>query len=214
MSHIDNSRFIVFEGLEGAGKTTVMQAVADWFARLVPADEILFTREPGGTPVAEQIRRFLAEPHQEDPLTPEAELLLVYAARMQHVNTVIYPALQAGRWVICDRFTLSSFAYQGGGRRLGRDRLDGLNQLFLGDFCPGLTIFLDVSPQVGLGRIQTRGHTDRFEQETVHFFERARTAYRDKLREDPHAVCVDADRASNQVIDTVLTRLQAYCAFP
>ncbi|HQY69287.1 MAG: dTMP kinase [Gammaproteobacteria bacterium] len=167
-------RFISVEGGEGAGKSTNIEGVR---ARLHAAGlRVVVTREPGGTPLAEEIRQLLLAPREEG-VCEDTELLLVFAARMQHVERVIKPALARGDWVISDRFTDATIAYQGAGRRMGVERIQALRRLLLGDFAPDLTLLLDVPVDSGMQRLAGRGAPDRFEMEGREFFDRVRAAY-------------------------------------
>ena len=167
-------RFISVEGGEGAGKSTNIECVR---ARLHAAGmRVVVTREPGGTPLAEEIRQLLLAPRDEG-VCEDTELLLVFAARMQHVERVIKPALARGDWVISDRFADATIAYQGAGRRMGVERIQALRRLLLGDFAPDLTLLLDVPVDSGMQRLAGRGAPDRFEMEGREFFDRVRAAY-------------------------------------
>lgn len=169
--------FITMEGGEGVGKTTNIQFVADQLrSHGIP---FVQTREPGGTPLAEDIRQMLLSPRTEN-VAPATELLLVFAARAQHLAEVIEPALQRGEWVLCDRFTDATYAYQGGGRQLPQTIISQLEQLVHGHLQPDLTLLLDVSVDIGLARASQRGELDRFEQEKQEFFQRVRQAYIDR----------------------------------
>jgi dTMP kinase len=171
---MERGKFITFEGIEGVGKSTNMAVFVE---RLEAAGHrVLMTREPGGTPVAEDIRD-LVKNRADEPVPEIAELLLIFAARSFHVNNVIVPALDAGTWVVSDRFTDSSRAYQGGGRGLPMDTIDRLADWVHGDTWPDLTILLDAPVDVGMGRAGRRGAADRFEQEQHEFFERVRACY-------------------------------------
>lgn len=176
-------RFISLEGIEGAGKSTVIGEIE----RVLEARGVatLRTREPGGTPRAEAIRDMVLTRATEEPLHPRAELLLVFAAREQHLQEVIRPALARGVWVICDRFTDATYAYQGAGRGLSTQRIDALAQWLHGDAWPDLTLLLDVPETVGLSRITARGEPDRFEIEQAEFFARARAAYLARAKAEP-----------------------------
>ena len=166
--------FITLEGPEGAGKSTNRDYLAE---RLRSAGcEVVLTREPGGTPLAERIRELLLAP-SEEAMAVDTELLLVFAARAQHLAQVIRPALTAGRVVLCDRFTDATYAYQGGGRGLPQERIAQLEAFVQGGLRPDLTLVFDLPVEVGLARAQARGRLDRFEQEAQAFFEAVRRTY-------------------------------------
>ncbi|MBZ2187724.1 dTMP kinase [Alcanivorax sp. JB21] len=175
-------RFITFEGVEGAGKSSNL----GWAAELLRAEgiEVTITREPGGTPLAEALRDLLLAPHEE-PVAPDTELLLIFAARAQHLQQVIRPALAAGKWVLCDRFTDATYAYQGGGRGLPVDHIAALETLVQGDLRPDATFLFDIDVLTGLSRAGKRGKLDRFEQEERAFFERIRESYMRRAADDP-----------------------------
>lgn len=175
--------FITFEGIEGVGKTTHLKWMA---AALSKAGiEVLTTREPGGTPMGEEIRDILLA-HRNERVAPLTELLLMFAARAQHVDTIIQPALKRGCWVLCDRFVDASYAYQGGGRGIETTLIEKLEKLVLADFKPDLTLLFDAPVSVGLSRVKGRGGIqDRFEQEKLDFFERVRLAYKARADQDP-----------------------------
>ncbi|MEH6491111.1 dTMP kinase [Halopseudomonas sp.] len=166
--------FITFEGPEGAGKSTNLQYLADILSEA--GAEPLLTREPGGTPIAEQIRALLLANHDEQ-MDDDAELLLMFAARAQHLNRVIRPALAAGRIVISDRFTDATYAYQGGGRGIDPERIAVLEGWVQGSLRPDLTLLFDVPVEVGLARAKARSTLDRFEQEERAFFDGVRNTY-------------------------------------
>ena len=188
-----SGRFITLEGIEGAGKSTVARYILEWLrARNVPA---VLTREPGGTPLAERVRELVLKPDGE-ALPATAELLLMFAARSIHVANLVRPALARGQWVICDRFTDATRAYQGGGRGLDPARIESLAMLVHADLAPDLTLLLDLPVSVGLARARARqGQTDRFEQERGPFFERVRATYLAIAHAEPRRVrIVDAAR--------------------
>lgn len=205
-------RFIVIEGLEGAGKTTAMQVVQGVLQQH-GINDWLTTREPGGTPLAEQLRTLVKQAHDEQ-VTPETELLLMYASRSQLVANRIKPALAAGQWVLGDRHDWSSQAYQGGGRQLPAAMLNTLRDLVLGDFRPDLTLYLDIEPQRGLQRARQRGELDRIEQEDIDFFQRTRACYLRLAEKEPHAHVIDANQSlaavSAQVTQVLNTTLQQW----
>ncbi|MEP1213929.1 MAG: dTMP kinase [Marinobacter sp.] len=175
-------QFITFEGTEGVGKSTQLANAADTLERL--GIDYIVTREPGGTPMAEAIRELLLAP-REEPVNDMTELLLMFAARAQHLHTRILPELKAGRWVLCDRFTDATFAYQGGGRGVPAERIAQLESLVQGDFRPDQIILLDAPVETGMTRARHRGELDRFEQEAVAFFERIRQTYLKRAAADP-----------------------------
>ena len=190
-------KFIVIEGLEGAGKSTAHQCVVDTLKELGIKD-VVFTREPGGTPLAEKLRHLIKH-ETEEPVTDKAELLMLYAARIQLVDNVIKPALAQGKWVVGDRHDMSSQAYQGGGRQLGEAFLTHLKQIVLGDFEPDLTLYLDIDPAVGLARARGRGELDRIEQQDLDLFHRTRARYLALVKDNPKAVMIHAEQSIAQV---------------
>ena len=205
-------RFISLEGGEGAGKTTVLNALRE--ALREDGRELLCTREPGGTPLAEQIRSLLLDTHHEAP-SPEVELLLMFAARAQHVRETILPALERGAWVVSDRFTDSSYAYQGGGRGLDPAFIAELERRVVG-IQPGLTLLLDLG--VPQARDRTRGRDlvpDRIEREQDAFFERVRAAYLERAAAEPRRFrVIDATRAADVVAADAVAQLRAWQQAP
>ncbi|WP_340622147.1 dTMP kinase [Xenorhabdus siamensis] len=197
-----NSKFIVIEGLEGAGKTTAIQTVADTLKQHGISD-LVFIREPGGTPLAEKLRQLIKEEIEGEVLTDKAEVLMLYAARVQLVENVIKPALAKGSWVVGDRHDLSSQAYQGGGRGIDQSLLSSLRRAALGDFYPDLTIYLDLPPEVGLQRARERGELDRIEKESLDFFYRTRTRYLELIEQDKTIKKVDATQPLEKVQDDI-----------
>jgi dTMP kinase len=189
--------FITLEGGEGVGKSTNLAFVAGLLERA--GLDVLRTREPGGTPLAERVREIIVSPSGET-VPPIAELLLIFAARSLHVEGCIRPALAAGRWVLCDRFTDASYAYQGAGRELGESPVRWLETQVQGDLRPDLTLLLDVDPVVGLARAGARGAADRFEQERLEFFRRVRAGYLARAEADPGRFrIVDASQSLEDV---------------
>ena len=185
-------KFITFEGIEGVGKSTNIARLADGLRDR--GKTVLTTREPGGTPMAERLREMVAE-HGDEPMPDVAELLLIFAARALHVNNVIRPALAAGTWVVSDRFTDSSRAYQGGGRGLPREQIDRLAGWVHGDLDPNLTVLLDAPVATALRRAGRRSAPDRFESERSEFFARVREAYLQLADAEPDRfVVIDAGR--------------------
>ncbi|MDV2858693.1 dTMP kinase [Oceanimonas sp. CAM02] len=199
------SRFIVIEGLEGAGKSTVQRHVVSWLE--ARGHRVMTTREPGGTPLAEKMRSLVKEVHEE-PFTMEAELLLMYAARVQLVKNRIQPALADGIWVVGDRHDWSSQAYQGGGRGIDTGLITQIKQAVLGDFKPDLTLYLDIDPAQGLVRARHRGELDRIEQEKIDFFERTRARYLELAHADANCDLIDASGNEQQVKERVLACLE------
>lgn len=182
-------KFIVIEGLEGAGKSTAMSVVE---ARLNEAKiDFVKVREPGGTPLAESLRTLVKSVHQEE-VAPETELLIMYAARAQLIHNVIKPALLQGQWVLADRHDWSSQAYQGGGRGISADKLQALANIVLNGLEPDLVLYLDIEPEVGLARAKGRGELDRIEQEALEFFVRTRQKYLELVNQSTYAVKIDA----------------------
>jgi dTMP kinase len=205
----ERGRFITIEGGEGVGKTTNREFIAEWMReRGIP---LRITREPGGTPLGESLRQLLLNPDGSAP-APLAELLMVFAARAQHIAEVIEPALSAGEWVLCDRFTDATFAYQGAGRGLDRHAIAQLESLVQGELRPDLVIVLDVDPRVGLQRAKERGELDRFEREAIPFFERVREGYRARASAHPGRYClVDAGQPLENVTRDLAAALEAFC---
>lgn len=190
-------RFITVEGIEGVGKSTNLAFMADLLAQA--NIDYALTREPGGTPLAEEIRELLLAPRTES-VNELAELLLMFAARAQHLNQFIRPMLAAGTWVLCDRFTDATYAYQGGGRQLDTRVIAQLETLVQGEQRPDHVIVLDAPAELGLARAGRRGDLDRFEQETVAFFERVRAVYHQRAARDPDRYhIVDAAQPLNSV---------------
>jgi len=174
--------FITLEGPEGAGKSTNREFIAEYLRER--GIDVVLTREPGGTPLAERIREILLVPADE-PMASDTELLLVFAARAQHIQQVIRPALARGAVVLCDRFTDATYAYQGGGRGLPLQRIEQLENFVQGELRPDLTLIFDLPVEIGLSRAAARGRLDRFEQEGLGFFEAVRNAYLERARQAP-----------------------------
>lgn len=195
---MNNSKFIVIEGLEGAGKTSAIQTVVDTL-KDKGITNLAFTREPGGTPLAEKLRELIKQGIEGEKVTDKAELLMLYAARVQLIENVIKPALADGKWVIGDRHDLSSQAYQGGGRGLDKDLMLSLRNTVLGDFRPDLTLYLDLDPAIGLARARARGELDRIEQESMDFFYRTRERYQALAKDDDSIITIDASQAIEKV---------------
>ncbi len=197
--------FITVEGGEGVGKSTNMEYLQEHLREA--GVDLVMTREPGGTSLGEELRELLLKPRPEQ-MAPAAELLLIFAARAQHLSQVIEPALAAGRWVLCDRFTDATYAYQGGGRQLPVTLVRKLEQLVQGELRPDYTLLLDCPVDVGMERASARGELDRFEQEQVAFFERVRATYLQLARESSGRYrVVDASRP----LEEVQSQLQEIC---
>jgi len=205
-----SARFVTLEGGEGVGKSTQLKALATALA--ARGIEAVTTREPGGTPLAESIRELLLEP-REETLPPMAELLLMFAARAVHLHNFIEPHLAAGRWVLCDRFTDATYAYQGSGRGLNAGAIAALEQLVQGARRPDLTILLDAPVAVGAARVSRRqpaGGLDRFERERSEFFERVRAGYLARAAQEPERfVRIDATGPIPEVAAAVLAAVVA-----
>jgi dTMP kinase len=199
-------RFITFEGIEGAGKSSLQRAVAD--ALIAQGRTVCATREPGGTPLAEEIRQ-LALARRSDGMPPTTELLLMFAARAAHVSQRLEPALVRGEWVLCDRFTDASRAYQGGGRGLDETAIDQLASIAHPGLAPNLTFLLDLSPEAGLARARSRqDNGDRFEDEALAFFSRVRARYLQLAQREPHRFRVlDATRTPADLLAAAMKEL-------
>lgn len=167
-------KFITIEGTEGVGKSTNLGFVRDWLS--ARGKHVVVTREPGGTPLAEEIRHLLLS-NRDETVFPLTELLMIFAARAQHLEEVVKPALAQGHWVLCDRFTDSTYAYQGGGRGFDQAQIRQLETLVQGELRPHMTLILDIDIELGLQRARQRSEPDRFEGETIAFFERVRGVY-------------------------------------
>lgn len=205
-----SGRFITIEGIEGVGKSTNVEYVADYFRSR--GDTVTVTREPGGTVLAERIRGLILDTPRAG-LSDTGELLLMFAARAEHLHALIQPALERGETVVCDRFTDATFAYQGGGRGMDTRRIDALRVLVQGDLQPDLTILLDADLEVSQARVASRGDAkDRFEQEQGAFFARVRAAYLALAAAEPARIKrVDAGRSLAAVRDQVNDILEEFC---
>lgn len=194
--------FITFEGTEGSGKSTQMR-VAEKFLR-DRGVKVVTTREPGGTDLGERIRKLILENH----MLAESELLLMFAARLEHLHQFILPALKDNCWVLCDRFTDSSYAYQGGGHCVPMERIATLEHWIQGDLRPDLCFVFDLPVELGLRRARDRGALDRFEKQKIAFFERARQVYLDRAKAMPDRYCViDASGDTDSVSQAVLSKM-------
>ncbi|UDG79273.1 Thymidylate kinase [Candidatus Ecksteinia adelgidicola] len=198
-----NSKFIVLEGLEGAGKTTGCNVVSKAL-QSHGIQDIIFTREPGGTPIAEKLRYLFKEGINGEFPTIKTELLMLYAARTQLVETVIQPALKRGTWVIGDRHDLSSHAYQGGGHCMDPKLIISLRNIILNNFYPDLTLYLDIPPLIGLDRIKNRSHLDRIEKkETLSFFIRIRERYLELAKLNKSIIIINASDSIEKVTTSI-----------
>lgn len=198
--------FISFEGTEGVGKTTLIRKIHQYFEQ--QGKEVVLTREPGGTPLAEQIRSLLLAVNHEEQMSHDTELLLIYAARAQHLQQVIIPALNAGKIVLSDRFTDASFAYQCSGRGLSQEKLQLLNQTFVAKM-PNITFWLDAPIELGMTRARERGALDRFEQEKLSFFAKVRAGYEILLQAEPERMKrLDATQNADVVFEEALQYLK------
>lgn len=206
---MEKGKFITLDGIDGAGKTTQLAVIRDWFAQQnLP---VYFTREPGGTIVGEKLRKIMLDKYTR--ISVMTETLLMFAARQQHLEEIILPNLEKGVHVVSDRFTDATFAYQGAGRGVSLEKIECLERLVQEDFCPDLTILLDVPLTVSLSRIEQTRDKDRFEQENMAFFERVRSAYLTRAANAPSRyVVVNNIRDKMEIkteIEQILTRLFA-----
>ena len=194
---VATGKFITLEGGEGVGKTTNIEFIKQFLqSRGLP---VLLTREPGGTLLAEKIRSLLIEKNAEG-VSEQAELLLMFAARAQHIKHVIQPALYQGKWVVCDRFTDATYAYQGGGREMNVEEIAWLEQFVQGDFRPDLTLLLDAPVDIGMSRVKVRGKLDRFESEKLRFFHKVRQTYLLRAEHYPERIkVIKASQPLNKV---------------
>lgn len=204
-----SGKFLVVEGLEGAGKSSVISLITNTLE--AAGKSVESTREPGGTPMAESIRTCVKHDWNER-VTEETELMLMYAARSQLLANVILPALEKGHWVVGDRHDLSSQAYQGGGRQLDADVLNALSNITLKGFKPDLTIYLDVEPATGLERARGRGELDRIEQAGLDFFHRTRARYLELAEYDNSIVVISAMQSMEDVHAEVLSVVKEFIA--
>ncbi|MEW8680730.1 MAG: dTMP kinase [Candidatus Thiodiazotropha endolucinida] len=208
MNKTAKGRFITVEGGEGAGKSSNLAFIQSLIE--TAGKQVLFTREPGGTPLGEAIRELLLG-HKHTGMADDTELLLMFAARAEHLQQKILPALERGIWVLCDRFTDASFAYQGAGRGLSLEKIAKLQQFVQGTLCPDLTLLLDVPVDTGLQRAGMRSEPDRFESENRDFFEKVRAGYLQIATQEPDRVqVIDASPALEIVQDQIKTVVQHY----
>lgn len=203
-------KFIAIEGLEGAGKSNAVRVVNEVLKAHGIA--VVNTREPGGTPIAEALRELWKQGIDGEHTTDKAEVLMIFAARTQLVETVIQPALADGKWVVGDRHNMSSQAYQGGGRNL-HELVDNIGKAILGDFEPDLTLYLDLDPAVGLERAKGRGALDRIEQQHIDFFHRTRQRYLALTQNNPKAVIINAEQPIEKVSAEIQQRVENFLKF-
>ena len=196
-------KFIVIEGLEGAGKSTALETIKVYLAER-GVDSIVTCREPGGTLMGEAIRSIVKDQTIEENVDSRTELLLMYASRIQLVENIIKPAIDHGSWVICDRFYYSTFAYQGGGREIDMSIIKNIHDASIGEFKPDITIYMDIPPDQGLARAAGRGELDRFEQEKIDFFERTRKMYLSLVDESDEMLKIDASLTLPEVKKQIL----------
>lgn len=202
-------KFITLEGIDGAGKSTHLK----WLAAFLEGHGIAvqLTREPGGTELGESLRKLLLD--NARPLHPETEALLVFAARREHLDKIILPALTAGRWVLCDRFTDATYAYQSGGSGIAWERIGVLEKWVQGELEPDITLYFDVAPEVGRSRSGRIKRPDRFEQEQEAFYQRVREAYLKRVREHPQRIhMVDASAGIGEIQSRLAALLKQLCS--
>lgn len=201
-------KFITLEGSEGCGKTTNMAYIEQLLKEA--GIELVVTREPGGTPLGETIREILLDSRQTS-MSEDTELMLMFAARAQHMHEKIRPALDAGKWVLCDRFVDATYAYQGGGRGISLERIGKLDRWVLDGFKPELTLYLDIGVAQGLKRAEARAELDRFEKEKIDFFERVRSGYLNRVKAEPERFSVvDASEPLEQVQRSIKSHIEQF----
>ncbi|CDZ79272.1 Thymidylate kinase [Legionella massiliensis] len=204
----EKGRFIVVEGLEGAGKSTAIETIKEYLSSFVP--EIILTREPGGTRIGETVRQLIKAKVNGEILDSRCELLLLYAARVQLVEQVIRPALARGAWILADRFELSTFAYQGWGRGLGTEMISELSKFCLNSLKPDLIIYLDISPEQGFERVVKRGEKDRIEEEALSFFNQVYCGYHEMIQKMDNVALIDASQTLETVQESILSQLKRF----
>lgn len=206
-------KFIVIEGLEGAGKSTAISYIGKWLAEQnMPTDKITYTREPGGTELAERMRDIVKMEVEGENLEDKAELLLMYAARVQLVEHIIKPAQNNQHIVVGDRHNWSSLAYQGGGRGIDQQLIEDIKQVSLGDFNADFTLYLDIDPELGLSRARGRGELDRIERLAIDFFERTRQVFLALTKGEKNAVTIDASETPELVKKAIFKQLDNWLA--
>jgi len=206
-------KFIVIEGLEGAGKSTAISYIGKWLTQQnMPTTHVTYTREPGGTELAERMRDIVKMEVEGEQLQDKAELLLMYAARVQLVEHIIKPAQHNQHVVVGDRHNWSSLAYQGGGRGIDQQLIEDIKQVSLGDFKADFTLYLDIDPELGLSRARGRGELDRIERLAIDFFERTRQVFLSLTKKEKNAVIIDASETPEQVEKAIFTQLDNWLA--
>lgn len=206
-------KFITIEGIEGAGKSTVLDYIQDYLSSFFTKIKVISTREPGGTEIAEEIRNILLRhPYTHEEIQPETELLLMFAGRAQHISHLIMPALLTGNWVICDRFIDATYAYQAGGRKLDLNFIKTLDRQIVGHLYPDLTLLLDVPVEVGMKRAEGRLFTkDRIENEPLEFFANVRSLYLQRAELEPKRIkIVDTNCELSEVYARVRSHLDEF----
>ena len=200
--------FITLEGIEGAGKSTAVDFIEDFLTK--EGHDVIKTREPGGTVIGEQIREILLK-NENYTLTYDTELLLVFSARAQHIQEVILPALSSGKIILCDRFTDASYAYQGGGRDIDASRINLLEKWVQEDLRPNLTLLFDLDVSIGMQRTKKRSDADRFEREEINFFEKIRTTYLERAKNEPQRFrIINSASSLESVKEQIITILKDF----
>ncbi|MBP3220591.1 MAG: dTMP kinase [Neisseriaceae bacterium] len=202
-----NGFFLVLDGIDGAGKSTHLAFIQQFLAN--ERIQTLYTREPGGTELGEKLRYLLL--HKDNEITPDTETLLMFAARSQHLQQLIYPALRQGKWVISDRFTDASYAYQSGGRQIPTERIATIENWVQGDFRPDMTIIFDVPVAISQERVAKARQKDRFEQEDPAFFARVRQVYLQQAAKNPHRYAVIDSNQDKQMVQNHLLHILSGC---
>jgi dTMP kinase len=205
------SAFVVVEGLDGAGKSTAISFIKNYFEK--HSIETVFTREPGGTKIAEDIRALALHNYEDENIHDDTELLLMYAGRVQHIKNLIEPALKNGKSVVSDRFYWSSMAYQGGGRKLDMSKLLAMNELFVKDYEPDLVLYLDVDPAIGLQRAKKVGDPDRIEKSGLDFFDRTRKVFKELVLNSENAHEIDASQSIESIEKEIYQTLDKFLVF-
>lgn len=208
---MNKSKFIVIEGLDGAGKSTALGFIKKYLE--LKNIQAIYTREPGGTKIAENIRNLALENYKDESVHSDTELLLMYASRVQHIQNLIKPNLENGVTVVSDRFYWSSLAYQGGGRGINLAKLEALNVHFVTNCEPDLVIYLDIDPVIGLQRAKKVGDPDRIEQAGLEFFSRTRQVFKDLVKKSDHAVEIDASLSIDEIEKQIYQELDKHFNF-